>query len=292
MSVSVLGNLSLKSIQKALSLAFAVLFLAFLLIHAQALSCCADELTLTADSLSYDPGTLSITALKNVHFKHPDGELFGDKGTGYTDGRDFEMRGNVRGVFKKESLNISCYHLKLQTDSENTKKRRVTAAGGVKLTRGSDKLAAKSVVWVVDSDRYKATGSVLASFDSHFIDADEAARDGEKFWARGIRKYEERSKQFSMSAERANGLMKKGDVVELTATGSLVLKMADDKGKVTKVTGDKGIFSKARGTLVVTGNATAVQEGRSLTADSVVYWLESKKIEALGNAKMILEKLT
>lgn len=253
--------------------------------------CSAEEVTLTADSLSYDPTTRSITAIKDVHFKHLDGELFGDKGTGYTDGRDFEMRGNVKGIFKKESLNINCYHLKLQTDTINKKKRRVTASGGVKLTQNKDNLAADTVTWLIESDNYKASGNVIANFTSHFIDSDEAGRDGEKFWAKGIRKYEDHSRRFSMSADRASGLISKADVVELTAVGDLVLRMTDEKGKVTRVTGDKGVFSRSRGTVVISGNATAYQEGRTLIAESVIYRLDDKRIEALGRPKMILDKL-
>lgn len=253
--------------------------------------CSAEEVTLTADSLSYDPTTRAITAVKDVHFKHFDGELFGDRGTGYTDGRDFEMRGNVKGIFKKESLNISCYHIKLQADSADKKKRRVTALGGVKLTRNKDTLSADTVTWLVESDKYKAAGSVLANFESHFIDSDEVGRDGEKFWARSVRKYEDRARRFSMSAERVNGLIKKGDVVELTAMGDLILKMTDEKGKMTKVTGERGVFSRSRGTVVVSGNAVAYQEGRTLIAESVIYRLDDRRIEAVGRPKMILDKL-
>ena len=268
-----------------------VIILALFMLCVYIAPCSAEDVAVTADSLSYDPNTNSITATKNVHFKHVDGELFGDRGVGYTDGRDFEMSGSVKGTFKKESLNISCSQLKLQTDATKAKKRRVTASGGVKLDRGKDKLEADTVTWVIDSDRYKASGRVLADFDSHYIDSDEAARDGEKFWARGIRKYEDRSRKFSLSASRANGLINKGEVVELTAEGSLVLKMTDQDGKTTKITGDSGVFSRSRGTVVVSGSAAAYQEGRTLIAESIVYRLDDKRIEALGRPKMILEKL-
>ena len=121
----------------------------------------------------------------------------------------------------------------------------------------------------------------------YFIDADEVARNGEQFWAQNIRRYEDRTRRIGISASKASGLLRRGSVIELISSGSFVLNLADRKGAVTTITGDKGVYSQDRGTLVITGGVRAIQEGRSLSAGSIVYHLDSGRLEALGERPTI-----
>ena len=64
--------------------------LAFLLlIVATSAPCSAGDVTLTSDSLSYDPAERIVRAAGNVRLESPEGELFADRGRGVVNGKDF-----------------------------------------------------------------------------------------------------------------------------------------------------------------------------------------------------------
>lgn len=243
-----------------------------------------------SDSMRYDPTTKRITATGNVHFTRPDGEMYGDLGIGNADGRQFEMHGNVRGIFPENELEVLCESIHMESlDPEGTR-RRITAAGRVILTSGADKLTAEEVAWEPGTDNYSADGKVLASFGTHYLDSDSVARSGDEFSAAGVRTYQDRSRNLTLSASRANGAIQNGEVAELTAAGSLVVTMPDAEGVMTRITGNRGLFSTARGTVVVTGNAEATQGGRYLQAADIVYHLDSGRLEALGRPSLVIEQ--
>lgn len=249
----------------------------------------AAEVSLKADSMQYDPATQLIRAEGNVHFTREDGELFGDRGYGNTDGTDFVLEGSVHGSFRTENATISCKYMKLTTDTSAQRRRRVLASGDVALTRGSDKLNSRTLSWEIGSENYRAEGRVLGHFASHSIDADLVARDGDQFWGKGVRRYEDRSRKLTLTADNLRGLIKKDKVTELEAFGGLVMNMPDKDGNMIRITGDKGIFSEERGTIVVSGNAMAVQEGRSVHAESLVMHLDTRRIEALGKPSLTFD---
>lgn len=265
-----------------------VLFLCLSLVAAAA-AFAADEATLTADVMNYNPETREIAASGNVHFKRPDGELLGDRGRGSADGNDFEMYGNVRGRFDKESLAIVCDAMKLQTEEGPNAMRTITASGDVKLTRGADVITAQSVTWEMEGENYSASGKVNGNFDTYAIDADAISRNGEQFSATAIRRYEDDLRNITLSAARANGLTQDGQIVEFIAEGNVVVNMPDSQGAMIRVTGDKGVFSLDRGTFVVSGNAHVNQSGSLLSAGSIVYHIDSGKIDALQRPTLVFE---
>lgn len=249
----------------------------------------AVNVNLTADSMRYNPDSGEIKAFGNVHIKRPDGELFGDSGSGNSNGREFELRGNVKGHFVSDDVDISCDFLKLSSTGTAPVRREATASGDVLLTRASDRISAMRLSWEIGGVKYSAAGSVLGDFETYSIDADEAGRDGEKFWAVGVRRYEDMERGIAMSANKIDGITDGDRIVELVASGSVVMDSRDDKGKPSRVTGNKGVFSVARGTLVVSGNATATQEGRRLIAGNIVYYLDGGRIEALDRPSLVIE---
>ena len=253
----------------------------------------AGKASLTADRLDYNPQTNRIDARGNVHMTRPDGELFGDSGTGTTDGRRFQLDGNVKGHFSNEGLDIICAHIVLVTEGTNPARRTITASGDVELTRreqGEDKITAQVVSWELDRDVYRAMGDVIGNYTRYYVDADEVSRDGERFAARGIRRYNDRERNVTMSASRASGTLgPDGAIRELVAEGNVVLNTPDEKGTISRITGDKGVFSVARGTLVISGNAMANQSGRNLHAESIVYHLDSERIEAIGRPSLVID---
>jgi lipopolysaccharide transport protein LptA len=93
-----------------------------------------------------------------------------------------------------------------------------------------------------------------------------------------------------MSAAHAEGLMNgNNEVTELTADGDVVVTMPDRKGVLTRATGRKGVYSMARGTIVLSGRATLTQAGRVLNSENIVYFIESGRVDALGSPSLTFE---
>ena len=244
----------------------------------------AGNATLQADSMNYDPKSRSIVATGNVRFTSPEGEISADRGIGYTDGSSFEMEGNARGRFTAQSLDITCDSIMLERISE---RRVITASGNAMLSGGEGTLAADRIVWELGTENYSASGRVLLDFGNYFVDSDEASRDGDRFHALNVRRYEDRSRKMTITAAEADGLIKNGDIVELIAGGGIVMNVAGEGGAYTRITGSKGVFSEDRGTLVISGGAFASQEGRNLRAANIVYHLAGGRVEALGDRPSI-----
>lgn len=263
--------------------------LAFLALFATLAAAAGVNVNLTADTMRYNPDSGEITAQGNVHLTRPDGELYGDSGFGNSNGREFELRGSVRGHFTSDDIDISCAYLKLSSEGTTPVRRIVAASGDVLLTRSADKISAGMLTWHIDGEKYSASGNVLANFEAYSIDADEAGRDDEKFWANGVRRYEDIQRDFTLSASQIDGLISDGRISELVASGSVTMHTHDEKGVPSHVTGNKGIFSVARGTLVVSGNATVTQQGRRLHAGNIVYHLDSGRIEALDRPSLVIQ---
>ena len=92
-----------------------------------------------------------------------------------------------------------------------------------------------------------------------------------------------------MSASRVEGILKGDEVAEMTAEGDVVITMPDKDGVMTRAAGNKGIYSLARGTVVLSGGATITQTGRVLNSDSIVYFLDTGHMDAHGSPSLIFE---
>ena len=246
--------------------------------------------TLVADSMRFDPNTNLITAEGNVHITNPDGEVFGDFGSGNTDGNNIEMRGNVRGNYRDRDggvINFSCDSVEIV--GRDNSDRIITAMGGVELFKANDALSANRVVWYSGVQRYSASGEVIGEFEAYSIDADDVSREENSFSARNVRRFYERTRNITMSASRVDGILSGEEIVETTADGGVVITMPDSNGVMTRATGAKGIYSVARGTVVLSGGATVTQQGRVLNSNEIVYFLDSGQFNAQGNPSIVFE---
>jgi len=246
--------------------------------------------TLVADSMRYDPNTNLITAEGNVHITNLDGEVFGDFGSGYTDLNNIEMHGRVRGHFKDRDggvINFSCMSVEI-TGRDNSN-RIITGTGDVNLSKGNDTLSANEVVWHSGVQRYNASGEVLGEFAAYSIDADDVSRDEDVFSARNVRRFFERTRNITMSASRVDGILNGDEIAEMNAGGGVVITMPDSNGVMTRATGARGIYSVARGTVVLSGGATVTQTGRVLNSDEIVYFLDTGQFTAQGNPSLVFE---
>ncbi|GHV28459.1 hypothetical protein FACS1894167_05500 [Synergistales bacterium] len=266
-------------------LIFVFLFFAAMIILWGTPSFAADSASLTADSMRYDPKTRKITASGGVRLVSKEGELFADKGTGFIDDNRFELSGKIRGHFKEQyasqPVDMTCDSLNLVTSSDNIT-RVVTASGGVKLKRGAETISAKKITLTLGTDNYKAEGGVTADMEDFFIDADVAERADMNFYALNVRRYEDRERRMTVSAPRVDGELEQNDITELIASGGVTADVTGADGARTRITGKRVIYSLARGTIVLSGGASAVQGGRVLRAENIVYNVESGRAEAIG----------
>ncbi len=246
---------------------------------------------LTANTMRYDPESGEIRVQGDVHLSRSDCELFGDTGLGNANGRDFEVQGNVRGTFIDDgnSVDIVCAFIRLSNEQTTPVRRMITASGDVVLTRNEDRITASYLSWSMDREDYTARGDVIGNFERYYIDTDELVRVGDDFSARNVRRYEDHERTMSLQADRVNGRLSSGRVAELIADGNVVVDSPDETGKMARVTGNRGVYSFARGTIVISGNAIVEQDARRLHAGNIVYHLDSGRVEALDRPSLEIE---
>ncbi|MDR3164720.1 MAG: hypothetical protein LBU13_04000 [Synergistaceae bacterium] len=244
----------------------------------------AKEATMVANSMRYDPAESVITASGSVHVTHPDGEIFGSKASGTVDGRNFEIHGDVRGRFKgKDGIPVSLRCADAYLNTGNDGLHTLTAKGSAALVKRAEKLSADSITWRSSGNQYSALGNVLGDFETYSVNADAVSRDGRIFSARAVRKFYEKARKITMSANSVNGVIINEQISELVANGNVVMTALDKNGNMTEGTGSKSVYSLDKGTVVVTGKATVTQTGRKLNSERIVYHLDTGYIDATGS---------
>lgn len=251
--------------------------------------------TLSANDIKYNVNTGDARATGNVVIKREGSTLWGDEAEGNTNDEIMTLRGNVRGEFPAQDATLKSESATWTGDKSKRTDGLVEAFGSVRLTRGAeDYLNADYVRWEPGTENYSARGSVDGLMEKKILKADEARRRGNKFWATGVRRYEDLVEKFAISARTVEGTLAKDPqtgqdaLSDLIADRNVVLDYVDREGLKTRVTGDKAVYSKARGTIVVSGNTKAVRsDGKTVTADTMVVHEDTRVIEAKGNSQII-----
>lgn len=250
--------------------------------------------TLTADDLQYNVNTNEARAKGNVVIKRAGATLTGNEAQGNTEKEIMTLSGSVSGDFPEKGVKLTADKAVWTGDKTKKTDGTVEAFGSVRLTKApKDRLNADYVLWTLGTEDYKARGRVDGVMDGKALIAAEATRTGSKFWARDVKRYEDMVQKFVLSAKTVDGVIEKDlktgkDVLkEMTADKNVVFDYKDKQNLKTRITGDKAIYSKARGTIVVSGNAKAVRsDGKTVTADTMVMHEDSRNIEAKGNSKI------
>lgn len=250
--------------------------------------------TLSADDIRYNVNTGDAKAKGNVVIKREGATLWSDEAEGNTNDEIITVRGNVKGKFPAQKATLSSESATWTGDKTKKTDGIVEAFGNVKLTHGdTDKLNADYVMWEVGTENYSARGKVNGVFNNRALDADEAVRKGDRFRANNVRRYEDKIQKFILSALRMEGRTAKdpktGDdlLQEMIADKNVALDYVGSDGLKTKITGNRAVYSKARGTIVVSGNAKAVRsDGKTVTADTMVVHEDTRIVEAKGNSKI------
>lgn len=251
--------------------------------------------TISADDIQYNVNTGEAHAVGNVILTYGAAVLKGDEAEGNTSDQTITIRGNVDGNFPEERITLKSEIVTWTGNKTGKTEGIVEASGNVVLTRGeSDRLSADWVQWEPGTDNYSARGNVDSIFEKKILKANLATRKGDKFWARSVRRYEDIVQKFALSAKSVEGRFvtdkKSGQDVlhELTADGNVVMDYKDNEGLTTRVSGDKAVYSRARGTIVVSGNTKATRsDGKTVTADTMVVHDDTRVIEAIGNSRIV-----
>jgi lipopolysaccharide export system protein LptA len=242
----------------------------------------SEKVTLTAESLRYDPEAQRIVAEGNVTIRRGTGRITAEHGEGRSDGSLFILAGNVTGAFPEKKLELTCAYL-----TYRSRDAWLLASGDVAISSGGDRLRAEMVKYRLgDSVAYEARGDVSLLWEGRTFEADSAWREGDEFRARNVRRFEDPKERVSLVAPTVVGRVEEGVLAEVTAEGGILVEVTGRDGKPVRIRGAKGIYSIARGSVVVTGNASAVQAGRTVSAQSLVMNLVTRRIEALGKPQL------
>ena len=246
------------------------------------------EGTMSADTINYNVNTKKISAVGNVIIKREGAILWGDKGEGSTETSEFTLQGNVKGTFPAEKTELTADKVKW-TGSKSAENDGIAEAfGKVHLTRGTnEKIDADYVLWELGTKNYTARGNVDAKTENNILIADEAGQTKDKFWGKKVKRYEDIRQKLVVSADSVNGTTVNEEISELVAVGNVVMDFVDKEGLKSRVSGDKGVYSKTKATFVMSGNAKAVRsDGKTVSADSIIMHEDTNDIEAIGNSKI------
>ena len=263
--------------------------LLILLFSAQSgLSAYPVEGTMSADTIQYNVNTKKISAVGNVIIKREGAILWGDKGEGSTETSEFTLQGNVKGTFPAEKTELTADKVKW-TGSKSAENDGIAEAfGKVHLTRGTnEKIDADYVLWELGTKNYTARGNVDAKTENNILIANEAGQTKNKFWGKKVKRYEDIKQKLVVSADSVNGTTVNEEISELVAVGNVIMDFVDKEGLKSRVTGEKGVYSKTKATFVMSGNAKAVRsDGKTVSADSIIMHEDTNDIEAIGNSKI------
>ena len=252
------------------------------------LSAAPVEGTMSADTINYNVNTKKISAVGNVIIKREGAILWGDKGEGNMETSEFTLQGNVKGTFPAEKTDLTADSVKWKGSKNSENDGIAEAVGKVHLTRGAnEKIDADYVLWELGTKNYTAKGNVDAKTENNILIADEAGQSKDKFWGKKVKRYEDIKQKLVVSADTVNGTWVNEEINELVAVGNVVMDFVDKEGLKSKVTGEKGVYSKSKATFVISGNAKAVRsDGKTVLADSIIVHEDSNDIEAIGNSKI------
>lgn len=211
-----------------------------------------DEARLSADRMRYDSKTGDFLATGNVIIQADGLTVAAPRGTG-----------NIR---RKEVLF----------------QEGIVASGDwqgewVDLTAGSISLIFQ------EPFSYTVENKVKGDLGKITVDADKFSMKGTSISAERVRHLEDREVDIVFGAESVEGTLVDGILTTLTATSKVWLRGRPNRsGETVDIRGDKAVYSVERGSVVLSGNVRAVQQGRTLTSHSVVYFPANNRVEAIG----------
>ena len=159
-----------------------------------------------------------------------------------------------------------------------------------------DLKAGKLLLSFADVPSCKFQGGVRGGFGTVRLDADRLTITGAggittptpqdrqtKFWVVNVRNLQDTSRGLSFGATSVEGILRGGELYDITAKKGVWIKgKPNAKEETVSLKGDNALYSLERGSVVVSGHVVAVQGGRTLRSDSIVYFPAQNRVEALG----------
>lgn len=224
-----------------------------------------DTATLSANRMRFDAQTGDFLADGDVKILAGDLSVEAPTGSGNIDRREvnFDKGITASGKWQGDNINLRAGQLALSFNEVPTCNFRNGVRGGY----GSMK---------IDSDSLMIVG--IGGFQEP-----TAADTHTRFIIANVRNLEDSSQGLTFSANSVEGMLMNGEVQELEADKKISIKgQPKAKGEAVSLKGDHAVYSNERGSVVVSGHVTAVQGGRTLKSDSVVYFPAQNRVEALG----------
>ncbi len=239
-------------------------FLSFLVFLALGVIPCYGNLVgskvrLMAENMNFDTKTGLLQGSGNVTLKRDDLTITSDKCEGDYKGNSARMWGNVKayGKWSDQSLDFSCQELKASFSTP------------------------ESVAMV---------GSVKGKFGDRSLECYDIEMIGDRFIATKVKKFKDDSEGISLSCDTIKGFIVKENLQEFQAEGKVSMEIINQKDRsVTKISGGKAVYSRDRGSIIMSGGAVAVQKGRKVTAKNIIFYPSTNKIEAKGSPSISFE---
>ncbi|MGI6252291.1 MAG: hypothetical protein ACOYJV_02535 [Aminivibrio sp.] len=214
-------------------------------------------------------------------------ELVSDKMRYESESGDFWAEGDVkvtRGTLMADS----------KTAEGNMNRREFIMKGSVHVHGAwmEDKVDMKGQILsgtFSEPREYIFDGGVKGFWGPREIDAAKLRMKGDYFWGTKIKKYADKKEGYLLTCDAAEGKLSGGELEEFTATGNVYFLSTPKGGEPTEIRGNKAVYSKARGTLVVSGGVTALQAGRSLTSSTLIFFPDKNRVEATGKPRLIFK---
>ena len=224
-----------------------------------------DKATLSANRMRFDSQTGDFLADGDVKITAGELNVNAPVGTGNVDRREvnFERGITAKGKWMGDKVDIKAGRLLLSfADIPNCRFQN-----GVKGGVGT---------MYLDADRLTLTG--LGGVDK------PSGNDRQtKFWLMNARTLEDRSRGITFGAGSVEGSLRNGELHDMTAKKGVWLKGRPNSQEApVSLKGDNALYSVERGSVVVSGHVVAIQGGRTLRSDSVVYFPDQNRVEAIG----------
>ena len=221
--------------------------------------------TLSANRMRFDAQTGDFLAEGNVTITAGELRVTAPIGSGNVDRREvhFDQGITASGKWYGDKVDIKAGKLLLTFADIPSCKFQNGVQGGF----GTMKL---------DADRLTITGAGGIT--------DPTPQDRQtKFWLVKVRNLEDTSRSLSFGADSVEGVIRNGDLYDLTAKKGVWLKgKPNSREDAVSIKGDNALYSLQRGSVVLSGHVVAVQGGRTLKSDSIVYFPDQNRVEALG----------
>ncbi len=247
-------------------------FLAFVLVVVFALPCYSldnedmpDTATLSANRMRFDAQTGDFLADGNVTIQAGELNVEAPTGSGNVDRREINFTDGIVATGKWQD-----------TDVDIKSGRLLLSFFEVPTCRFQSGVRGNYGPMAIDAD-----GLILVGVGG-FSDPTEIDTHT-RFLAANVRNIEDKSRNLKFGANSIEGVVREGVLQEMTADKNVWIR-GRDKGNNQPVSlkGDKAVYAVERGSVVVSGHVIAIQGGRTLKSDAVVYFPDESRVEALG----------